>query len=62
MSKFTLGFNPEDKQHTYFNTINKYLFDFGFRCCYLLDINSYAHSDWGNHFSIGYANAIFLKD
>ena len=57
-----VGFNPEDKQHTYFNKISNYLFDFGFRCCYVLDMSSYAHPDWGNHFSIGCANAIFLKD
>ena len=57
-----VGFNPEDKQHTYFNTISSYLFDFEFRCCHILDINSFAHPVWGNHFSIGYANAIFLKD
>lgn len=57
-----IGFNPEDKQHTYFPVVCDNLMDKGYRCIDLMDVCSYKHPDWGGALSIGYANAIFCRN
>lgn len=42
-----IGFNPEDKQHTYFPVVCDNLMDKGYRCIDLIDICSYKQPDWG---------------
>ena len=57
-----VGFNPEDKGHTHFCKIETFLFKYGFRCCNILNINKYSHPDWDNKLSIGFADALFIKN
>jgi FkbM family methyltransferase len=54
-----VGFNVEDRQHSYFPEIFEYLARFGYRVYSIDDQIPYRHSDWGNVISIGYANAWF---
>jgi FkbM family methyltransferase len=56
-----VGFNIEDKQHSYFPHIFDYLLGFGYRLYAIDEQCSYKGKSWGNTVSIGYANAWFVS-
>lgn len=56
-----VGFNQEDKQHSYFPDIYSYLMDFGYRVYLIEDQAVFRHPLWNNVLSLGYANAWFVS-
>jgi FkbM family methyltransferase len=56
-----VGFNPEDKQHTFFPPVFAHLLERGYRFCLLEDQMVYRSATWGDVPSIGYANAWFVS-
>jgi FkbM family methyltransferase len=55
-----VGFNPEDRQHTYFPAVFALLLGHGYRLCLLEEQMVYRSAVWGDVPSIGYANAWFV--
>lgn len=55
-----VGFNPEDRQHTYFPAVFDHLLGHGYRMCLLDDQMVYRSAAWGDVPSVGYANAWFV--
>ena len=55
-----VGFNPEDKQHTFFPGVFSYLLDRGYRLYLVDDQIVYRSPMWGGVPSVGYANAWFV--
>lgn len=55
-----VGFKLEDKQHTYFLDVFKYLSNYGYQL-YLIEDQVVYHSSTSNVLSLGYANAWFVS-
>lgn len=56
-----VGFNQEDKQHTYFPDIFDYLQSFGYRLYSIEEQATYRSHQWNNILSLGFANAWFIS-
>jgi len=55
-----VGFNPEDRQHTYFPAVFALLLGYGYRLYRLEDQMVYRSAAWCDVPSVGYANAWFV--
>jgi FkbM family methyltransferase len=55
-----VGFNEDDKQHTYFQGVFDYLIGLGYRFVLLDDQRAYRDPIWNQSLALGFANAWFV--
>lgn len=56
-----VGFNPEDRQHTFFQGVFDYLGQLGYRLSLIDDQRAYRDPMWNRAIVLGFANAWFVR-